>query len=201
MKAAPATAGVYPVNHTASLESVVPVFPACGYPPGMRAGAPVPFMTPLSTSLTPSATWVLMTRLQLASGTLRFWPSLFLIDLTMIGSQCTPRAAKVAYELAIDSGVTYAVPRVNEGIAPYSLTMSLPLASSTPVFLAIFVTLHRPASRSSWTKYVLTEYAAAVRSPMVPECPVELDTEKGPDRTFPLHPWKVSPVKSMGEPA
>ena len=38
---------------------------------------------------------------------------------TMIGLQWMPRAAKVAYASAIDSGLTSTVPRVNDGLSWY----------------------------------------------------------------------------------
>ena len=79
---------------------------------------PVPLITTDSrTLLTPSATSLAITRRQLALGDFRFLPARVVILETMTGSQWMPRAAKVAYASAIDSGLTSTVPRVNDGLS------------------------------------------------------------------------------------
>ena len=66
--------------------------------------------------LTASATPGSITFLQLAEGTATGLPAFVVIDWMMIGSQCTPRLAKVAYDSAIDRGVTSTEPSVNEAM-------------------------------------------------------------------------------------
>ena len=84
--------------------------------PEIWTGRPVPLSTTdLSTLLTPSATSLLITRRQLASGMSRLLPVRVVILETMIGLQWMPRAAKVAYASAIESGLTSTVPRVKDG--------------------------------------------------------------------------------------
>ncbi len=114
--AAPAISGVYPTYQTASLLLIVPVFPACGRPSAVRARCPVPFVTTLASSLfMPSATSSLITRWQLPLAMSSSLPFRSVTFSRIIGSQWMPRAAKVAYASAIDSGLTSTEPRVNAG--------------------------------------------------------------------------------------
>ena len=64
----------------------------------------------------PSATSLLITRLQLPSGDLEFLLGPGVTLSMMIGSQWMPRAANVAYASAIDSGLTSTEPRVKDGV-------------------------------------------------------------------------------------
>jgi hypothetical protein len=79
-------------------------------------------------------------------------PSGDVMPLTMIGSQCTPRAANVAYASAIESGVTSATPRVKDGMYENVLTRSSPLDACAPAAVAMRAAWQMPATASSCTK-------------------------------------------------
>ncbi len=97
MKLAAESSGVYPANQAALSSSAVPVLPAAGRPPSSLAPRPVPFsMTPLSSSVVPLATSLLMTCLQLSVGSLIGFLSFVVIDRIGLGVQYLPSAARVA---------------------------------------------------------------------------------------------------------
>ena len=64
----------------------------------------------------------------------------------MIGLQWMPRAAKVAYASAIDSGLTSTEPRVKDGLVLVVVDdgRGRRCRRLTPSFLAILVTRHMP---------------------------------------------------------
>ncbi len=116
--AEPAIVGVYPTNQTAWLLSIVPVLPAWGRRSAVRARPPVPrVITEESIELTASATSLLITRVQSASGASSSSPLVVVIVSTMTGLQWIPPEANVAYASAIDSGLTSTVPRVKDGLS------------------------------------------------------------------------------------
>src|SRR5690606_9621635 len=116
MKLAAASCGVNPTNQAARVSSVVPVLPptgrpTCRYTPGAvdqlpqdprAARSPV---THRLASTTPRATCSDITCSHFLSAAATGLPSASVIDSTGEASQYSPSAAKVAYALAISSGV------------------------------------------------------------------------------------------------
>ena len=76
-------------------------------------------------------------------------------------SQYRPSAARVAYALAISSGVVSATPRVNEpqllACSGEACVRSTSVCQVRPSFSAIATAFAAPTRSSSWTKYVLTD--------------------------------------------
>ena len=109
-----------------------------------------PSITPRRMSLTASAVAPGITCSQVLEKSLTGAPVESSTSVTGRGSQCRPRAAKVAYACASSSGLLSETPRIHDGTFWASGTL-------TPMSAASCSGSHMPVCVSSWAKNVLTD--------------------------------------------